>query len=343
MRGAHRGRPCSPCDILVRDAGDPKKEVRLMGLFTYLLQYRFRDMGELIRNERRDPRGSDAGLKGKTVVLSGATSGIGLETARLFAGKGARLICLNRDPRRSAALEEELKRSFDCEIRTITVDFESLEQVRGCAMKLLALENPIDALIHNTGVYYTKKILSRDNIEIVFQVNHLCSFLINYILKERLKSENRARIIHVNSEGHRFSLSGVHVDDLEWKRHIYTGLKSYGAAKTAQLLTMLKFSEYFSDCAVTINAMHPGNVATNIGNNNGRIYRALKKNIVLPSAKNPLVSAKALMYLASSGEIEGISGKFFNLTTEERPAPHARDRGAVMAVWDKSLALCGLS
>ena len=87
----------------------------------------------------------------------------------------------------------------------------------------------------------------------------------------------------------------------------------------------------------------PGNVATNIGNNNGRIYRALKKNIILPSAKDPRVSAKALLYLASSGELEGISGKFFNLTTEETPAPHARDQGAVMAVWNKSLALCGLS
>jgi retinol dehydrogenase 13 len=300
-------------------------------------------MGELIRNERRAPRACDADLKGKTVVLSGATSGIGLETARLFAEKGARLICLNRDPRKSEALEKELKRTFDGEIRTIIVDFESIEQVRGCAMELLALEPPIDVLIHNTGVYYTKKTLSRDGIEMVFQVDHLCSFLINYILKERLKSENRARIIYVNSEGHRFSLSGTHVDDLEWKRHIYTGLKSYGAAKTAQLLTMSKFDEYFSDCAVTINAMHPGNVATNIGNNNGKIYRAMKRKLILPSAKDPLISAKALLYLASSSEIGGISGKFFNLTTEERPAPHARDQGAVMAVWDKSLALCGLS
>jgi retinol dehydrogenase 13 len=198
-------------------------------------------------------------------------------------------------------------------------------------------------LIHNTGVYHTKKTLSPDNIEIVFQIIHLGSFLINYALKERLKSENRARIIYVNSEGHRFSLAGVHTDDLEWKRHIYTGLKSYGAAKTAQLLTMLKFSEYFSDCAVTINAMHPGNVATNIGNNNGRIYRALKKKMILPSAKDPQVSAKALLYLASAPELAGISGKFFNLTTEETPAPHARDQGAVVAIWNKSLALCGLS
>jgi NAD(P)-dependent dehydrogenase (short-subunit alcohol dehydrogenase family) len=299
-------------------------------------------MGELIRNEASEPKASDASLKGKTVVLSGATSGIGLETARLFAGKGARLILLNRDPEKSAALEEELKRAYDCEVRTLRVDFGSLGQIRACAKELLALEHPIDVLIHNSGVYYTKKTQSRDNIEMVFQVNHLGSFMINYILKERMRAENRARIIYVNSEGHRFSLAGVHTDDLDWKRHIYTGLKSYGAAKTAQLLTMLKFSEYFSDCSVTINAMHPGNVATNIGENNGKLYRAMKRKLILPSAKEPSVSARALMYLASSSELAGVSGKFFNLTTQERPAPHARDRGAVEAVWEKSQSLCGL-
>jgi retinol dehydrogenase 13 len=314
-----------------------------MGLLKYLPQYRFRDMGELIRNERGDPKAVVADLRGRTIVLSGATSGIGLETARLFARYGARLICLNRDQRKSEALEKELKRDFGCDIRTIPVDFGSIAQVKSCAMELLALEEPIDALIHNAGVYYTRKTLSRDNVEIVFQVNHLGSFLINYVLKERLKSENRARIIYVNSEGHRFSLAGVHVDDLGWKWHTYTGLRSYGAAKTAQLLTMLKYQEYFSDCGVTINAMHPGNVATNIGNNNGKIYRALKKKFILSVAREPQVSARALLYLVASEEIKGVSGKFFNLTAQERPAPHARDRDAVMPVWEKSLGLCGLT
>jgi len=300
-------------------------------------------MGELIRNEGRAPKDCDQSLKGKTVILSGATSGIGLETAHLFAQKGARLVCLNRDPVKSADLATELLEKYGCKIQTILVDFGSLSQIRSCAKALLDLEGPIDVVIHNAGVYYTKKTLSEDHLELVFQVNHLSSFLINYLLKERLKRGNRARIVYVNSEGHRFSLGGVHVEDLEWKHHHYTGLKSYGAAKTAQLLTMVKFCEYFSDSSVTINAMHPGNVVTNIGNNNGRLYRGMKKNLILPSAKDPGESAKALLYLAASEEMEGVSGKFFNLTSEERPAPHARDPGAVLEVWEKGLALCGLS
>jgi len=314
-----------------------------MRLLNYLLQYRFHDMAELIRNENREPSVCDADLTGKTVVISGATSGIGLEAARLFAGKGARLVCLNRDSRKSAELEAELKQNRNCDIRTIFVDFSSLARVRQCAQELLALEDPIDVCIHNTGVYHTTKTLSPDAIEMVFQVNHLGSFMLNYLLKERFMAENRVRIIYVNSEGHRFSLAGVHTDDLDWKRHIYTGLKSYGAAKTAQLLTMMRFSDYFAGSSVTINAMHPGNVVTNIGNNNGKLYRKLKETIVLPSAKSPQVSAQALLYLAASRDMQGVSGKFFNLTTAELPAPHARDKDAVTEVWNKSLSLCGLS
>ena len=313
-----------------------------MALIRYLAQYRFCDMSELIRNSGKEPKGCSNSLIGKTVVLSGATSGIGLETARLFAEKGASLICLNRDARKSVNLEKELKERFNCKIQTMIVDFSSLEQLKSCANELLKIEKPIDILIHNSGVFHTTKHMSEDNIEMVFQVNHLGSFLLNYMLKERLKTENRARIIYVNSEGHRFALAGIHLKDLDWKMHLYTGLKSYGAAKTAQLLTMLKFNEYFSDCSVTVNAMHPGNVKSNMGSNNGRLYRIMKKKLISSSAKEPIISAKALYYLAASNEIEDVSGKFFNLTTEEKPAPHARDYSSVENIWNKSLELCGL-
>jgi len=313
-----------------------------MKLLRYLAQYRFHDMAELIRNDKKEPLGCTKSLKGKTIVISGATSGIGFETASLFAEKGADLICLNRNPVKSENLEKELRDRFDCKIQTMIVDFSSLEQVKKCADTLLKMEKPIDILIHNAGVYNTKKQLSQDNIEMVFQVIHLGSFLLNYLLKERLRKENRARIIYVNSEGHRFALAGVHLNDLDWKRHCYTGLKSYGAAKTAQLLTMLKYSEYFSDCSVTINAMHPGNVKSHMGDNNGKLYRMMKKILVLSSAKEPVISAKALYYLAASNEMEGVSGKFFNLTTREKPAPHAVDYSSVEPVWNKSLELCKL-
>jgi retinol dehydrogenase-13 len=314
-----------------------------MGLFRYLLQYNFRDMADFLRNEKRVPAECGGRLDGKTVVISGTTSGIGLETARLFASRGANLVCLNRNAEKSAQLEKDLGDRFGSRVRTIEVDFSSLERTKECARQLLDLSEPIDALIYNSGVYFTRKRFSADGLEIVFQVNHLSSFCLNYLLKERLRKENRARILYVNSEGHRFALAGVHLGDLDWKRHIYTGLTSYGAAKTAQLLTMMKFADYFRGSMVTVNAMHPGNVKSAIGENNGNLYRMLKKRLILPSAKDPAISAKALLYLSASENVMKESGRFFNLTAPEKPAPHARDRGMADAVWVKSLALCGLS
>ncbi|GAB6089126.1 SDR family NAD(P)-dependent oxidoreductase [Spirochaeta dissipatitropha] len=314
-----------------------------MRLLKYLIQYRFRDMGELIRNEKRDPLPCSETMKGKLVLITGATAGIGRETALYFAERGADLVCINRNPEKSATLEQELKQRFGCSVQSICTDFSSLNDLRLCAQRLLQLDRPIDVLIHNAGVYYTRKTYSHDAIEMVFQVNHLAPFLLTYLLMEKLKQENRARIILVNSEGHRFALSGVHLKDLDWRWHFYTGLKSYGASKTAQLLTMMKFSEYLADSQVTINAMHPGNVVSDIGNNNGKLYRFMKDKLVLSSAREPRISAQAIYYLAASSELEAVSGKFFNLTREEKPAPHAIDRSQVEKVWTRSLELCTLN
>lgn len=312
-----------------------------MGLLKYLMQYRFHDMAELIRNDKNPPLVCNGNLKGKLVVISGATSGIGRETALLFASKGAKLICLNRNEEKSRNLEKELYEKYGTEVKSIPVDFSSMNQTKECGRLLQEIREPVDVIIHNAGCFFTRKHFTEDRIEMVFQVNHLSSFCLNYMLKEKLLRENRARILYVNSEGHRFALSGVHLKDLEWKRHIYTGLKSYGAAKTAQLLTMMKFKEFFSQSSVTINAMHPGNVRSHIGENNGKLYRWMKNKLILSSAKDAEISAKALLYLALSKEIEHSSGIFYNLTTPEKPAPHARDLDKVEAVWNKSLELCG--
>lgn len=311
-------------------------------LIKYLTQYRFKDMFELIRNEKREPERNNKYFKDKCVIISGATSGIGLATSHLFASKGANLIFLNRNKIKSDLLEQELISSYNIKVETIIVDFNSLEEIRKCANDLLILKDPIDVIIHNTGVFNTKKQYSMDGIEMVYQVNHLGAFLINYSLKEKLKKENRVRIINVNSEGHRFAFNGVHLDDLDWRRHHYTGLKSYGASKTAQFLTMYKFSDYFKGTNVTINSMHPGNVVSNMGNNNGKLYRYFKDKFIMSKARDPKISAQALLYLSLSQDLNHISGKFFNLTTMERPAPHGRDLSCVETVWNNSIELCGL-
>ena len=159
---------------------------------------------------------------------------------------------------------------------------------------------------------------------------------------DKLKSQVKARIIMVNSEGHRFAAWGLRMDDLKWEKRRYSGLKSYGSAKLAQLLSMIVFDEHFRKAGVTINAMHPGAVKTETGQDNGPVYRWFKRNFIDKTLKSPEISAEALYYLGVSKEMEGVSGKFFNLTTEEVPAPPALDKEIAYELWEKSLELSGL-
>ncbi len=308
---------------------------------SYLSQYRISDMIALLRNGFAKPRECPDPCAGKTVVVTGATSGIGLETARLYASRGADLVLVNRNEGKSDALRASLSRDFGVRCDHVIADFADLAQAKEAARRLSALER-VDVLIHNAGIFSTKKLLSADGIELVFQVDHLASFVMNCLLMDRLKAWGRTRVLLVNSEGHRFALSGVHADDLGWERRRYTGLRSYGAAKTAQLLAMRVFSRRLEGSGVTINAMHPGNVVTSIGQQNEPSYRRMKKLLIDPLAFSPEVSAKALYFLGVSPEVADANGKYFNLTTEARPAPHALDDGAAEEIWEKSAELGGL-
>ncbi len=281
-------------------------------------------------------------FKGHLVVITGATSGIGYITVREYASRGANLLVINRNEEKSIALCEEIRQEFQVECDYKIADFSRLSEVRKVGRELLESDLDIDVLIHNAGIYSTKKIITEDDNELVFQVDYLGSFVLNYMLRDKLKARGKARIIFVNSEGHRFAVWGIGLHDPKYEKRRHSGLGSYGVAKTAQLLSMIKFTEYFEGSGVTINAMHPGNVKTNTGSNNGRIYRWYKRNLVDRISKDPQISATALYYLGVSEDMEGISGKFFNLTKEEEPAPPALDREVAEELWHKSIEMAGL-
>ena len=296
----------------------------------------------MLRNNRATPKKCEDDFRAKLVVITGATSGIGYFTAREYASHGANIVCINRNEEKSEIMCEEIFHDFEVKCDYKIADFTRISDIKRAGRELLGSGLNIDVLIHNAGVHSTKKIMTVDDNEMVLQVIYLGSFILNYLLKDKLKAQERARIIFVNSEGYRFAISGLKLDDLKWKKSRYTGLGSYGAAKTAQLLSMIKFNKYFEGSGVTINACHPGQVKTNIGENNGRLYRFYKHHFVNRSSKSPQISADALYYLGVSKDVEGISGKFFNLTTEEEPAPHALDREVAEELWKESLRLVEL-
>jgi len=309
----------------------------------YWKQYQWSNIGAMLRNLKSDPEICAEDFHNRLVVITGATSGIGYAAAEKYASHGAELICINRNEKKSQKVCESLKRQYHTNCTFMIADFSKLAEVHSVAKQLAALERNIDVLIHNAGVFVTKKTFTADNLEMVFQTNYLSSFIVNEYLKEKLIRQKSGRIIFVNSEAHRFAVWGLHLDDLAWDKHRYSGLKSYGAAKTAQLLSMIKLNEYFTGTGVTVNAMHPGNVKTNSGQNNGAIYKFFKRILVDRTAKSAEVSAEALYYLGVSNKVGNASGKFFNLTTEEEPAPPALDKDAAEELWALSLDLGGLN
>lgn len=309
----------------------------------YIPDYKWSNIFAMVHNLKGVPRVCADTSNHKLVVITGATSGIGYATAKKYASRGADLLLVNRNEQKSIAICNELRTLYNVNTDYILIDFTKLSDIHRLAEKLLNIERKIDILIHNAGVYNTSRILTMDGIEQVFQTNYLSTFILNYSLKEKFRKQAGGRIIFVNSEAYRFAAFGLIYEDLSWQRHRYSGIKSYGSAKLAQLLSMLKFNEYFRGSGVTINAMHPGNVKTNSGQNNGIIYKIFKKLILDRNAQPADFAAEALYYLGVSDEIANTSCKFFNITTEEEPAPPALDMEAADELWKISLELGGFN
>ena len=308
----------------------------------YIRQYKWSNISAMMKNNRKDPKICTEECKEKLVVITGATSGIGYVTAKKYASMGANLLTINRNQEKSEKLCNEIQSEFGVKCSYLLADLSNLADIFKVAEKLNEQKTKIDVIIHNAGIYLTKKEISSDGFEKVFVIHYLASFILNYLVLEKLKAQKKARIIMVGSEGHRFAAWGVRLDDLNWEKRRYSGLKSYGSAKTAQLLSMLVFNEKLKGSGVCINTMHPGAVKTKTGQDNGPLYLWFKKNIFDRTLKSPQISAEALYYLGVSKELAGVSGKFFNLTTQEDPAPPAVDEEVAYELWQKTLEMTGL-
>ncbi|MEJ2758188.1 MAG: SDR family NAD(P)-dependent oxidoreductase [Anaerolineales bacterium] len=309
----------------------------------YYKEYKWSNVFTMVHNLKLAPKICKDDFNDRLVVITGATSGIGYAAAKKYASHGADILCINRNEQKSKELCETLKNLFGINCTYILADFSRLSEIHAVAKQLFELDRTIDVLIHNAGLFSTKRMLTGDSLEIVFQTNYLSTFILNFYLKDKFIQQKSGRILFVNSEAHRFAVWGLHLDDLDWEKHAYSGLKSYGAAKLAQLLSMIKLNEYFEGTGVTVNAMHPGNVKTNSGQNNGRIYKFFKRMFVDRRARSVEISAEALYYLGVSSELDFTSGKFFNLTTEEEPTPPALDKMAAEELWELSKKLSGIN
>lgn len=308
----------------------------------YYKQYEVAQMEAMIKNGKKDPLICNDRFDNKLMVITGATSGIGYFTAKKYASMGADLLCINRNEAKSIQLKTEIESSYQVQCDYLIADLGRINEIHAIANKLIALERDIDVLVHNAGLTLSKQQLTNEGYDLVFVVQYLASFIINYKLIEKLRKQDGARIIMNNSEGHRFAPWGLQLDDLHWKRRRYSGLKAYGSAKLAQLLSMHIFKEMFEGSKVTINAMHPGAVKSDTGKDNGPAYKWYKRNVLDRFLRPTHIASDALYFLGVSKELDNCSGIFYNLTTEEIPAPPAWDVEEARKLWDISLELCNL-
>lgn len=287
-----------------------------------------------LKNARAAQHRSDAPMTDRICVISGATSGVGLAAAKSLAKGGAQLVLVCRNQDKAESVKALLENEYHREVDLVIADFARLSDVRAAAEQIRGKYERVDVLINSAGLHSTKRLETEDGNELVFQVNHIAPFLLTKLLLNCLIKSEQGRIIQVNSEGHRFG--GLNLNDLDWKKRPYLGLLAYGASKTAQIMTVHSLAEQLKDTNVTIQAMHPGGVRTNIGNNNGWLYRAWLHGVIWHFLKDPAISGEALYYLAAAPELRTTTGRYFNLTIDEKPMPHALDENVRTAIWEIS-------
>jgi NAD(P)-dependent dehydrogenase (short-subunit alcohol dehydrogenase family) len=278
-------------------------------------------------------------MQGKTVVITGATSGIGEVAACALAQQGARIVLIARDHGR---VENTLKRLDACSPeRNYAVHFANLSRLaetKRAAEAIAASEPRIDVLINNAGALFLTRQVTGDALEMTFATNHIGYFVVTNLLMERLKATPGARIVSTASDAHQ--RAKLDFDDLQMEKD-YSGFGMYGRSKLMNILFTRELSRRLSGSGVTANCLHPGFVATRFADTRGGLV-----SLVVRGAKRfaltPEEGAKTIIYLASSPEVDGISGKYFYKCKQVMPTAEAQNDADAQRLWEVSMQLSGL-
>jgi NAD(P)-dependent dehydrogenase (short-subunit alcohol dehydrogenase family) len=283
---------------------------------------------------------SDTDMTGKICLVTGATSGIGAATAHALAQLGATVIVVGRDPQRCSARVQAIRQDTGnrC-VEQMTADLSAQEEIQQLARRFKARYCSLDVLVNNAGGRFLTRSLSAEGYEMTFALNHLGYFsLTNLLLKELLIS-GHGRIVCISSEAHR-GCQGINFEDLHGTRD-YCGRKAYAQSKLANLLFTYELARQLEGTGLTVNALDPGNVWTRFSRNNGWLSwaRHITGSLRSGSLVGPREGARTGVYLATSREVNGLSGKYF---CRQRMVPSSRESYDIAAgrrLWEISLEL----
>lgn len=274
-------------------------------------------------------------MKGKVCIVTGANSGIGRATAVGLAKKGATLVMLCRDIAcGEEALNDIVSVSQNDSIELIMCDLASQKSIRQFVKDFKQKYENLHVLINNAGVNYNRRILTEDGLETTFAVNTLAPFLLTNLLLDTLEFSAPARVINVASK---MQSKKIEFDNLQGEKH-FSFMQSYGQSKAALITLTYEFARRFSDIGVTFNCLHPGGVNTKIAKNLKGISGAISRN-TMKFFKSPEEGAETSLYLATSPEVEKISGKFFENKKEIRSKDVTYDESIAKQLWDACIDL----
>ena len=275
-------------------------------------------------------------MHGKVCLVTGATSGIGLVTARELARRGAHVVLVGRSAEKCAAAVEQIQtQTGNREVEALLADLSSKSQIRELARQFRERHARLDVLVNNAGGIWMKRQLTVDGYEMTFAVNHLAYFLLTQLLLETLAASAPARVINVSSEAHR--KAGMVFDDLMGERG-YGGWHAYCQSKLANVLFTYEQARRLGGTGVTVNALHPGWVSSGFAGNNGwkgDILQLLARWFAI----SPEEAARTVLYLATAPEAAGASGKYFVREHAVSSSRASCDEAAAQRLWQLSLEL----
>jgi retinol dehydrogenase-12 len=274
-------------------------------------------------------------LNNKTIVISGATNGIGKAAAIELSKKNPRLLFTYRNQKLADELLTEIKNlSPDTQVHSVYCDFSNQDSIKKCADEINNLCEKIDLLINNAGVVNTSYRETNEGIENTFAVNHLGYFLFTNLLLNKLKGENETRIINVSSAAHAF-VKEMQWEDINYKSNFGQGLRCYGQSKLANLLFTRYLAIKLSTENISVNAMHPGGVNTSLGSQNKAWYSKPLRLILRPFFRSPLKGAESIIYLATKQD-DGVTGEYFFNSKIHKSSAYSKNLEEAHKLWGLS-------
>ncbi|HEU5347202.1 MAG TPA: SDR family oxidoreductase [Ktedonobacterales bacterium] len=284
----------------------------------------------------------DDDMKGRICLITGATSGIGLVTARELAARGATVAMVGRNESKTrAAVEDIRQQTGNAEVDYLLADFKSPAAIRGVAEAFRRRYGELHVLVNNAGVLLWQRRETADGLEMTFAVNHLAPFLLTNLLLDMLRASAPARVVTVASDAHRGAT--IRFDDIQHTQGRYNGLMVYGQSKLANVMFTYELARRLAGSSVTANTLHPGVVATNIYRSSNRIFNWATMMVMPIFALSPERGARTSIYLASSPDVASVSGRYFVKCKPRNSSQVSYDEAAQKRLWEISERLVGLA